>query len=256
MSRVAANLSERAGSQTVKALLAVREWILSGDLTPGERISELSVVDRIGISRTPVRAALMRLEEEGLLEAIPTGGYAVRLFTEAEILDAIEIRGTLEGLGARLAAERGQSAAALKPIRRCLAEIDDLVGVADFSSERFQAYVALNARFHRDLLALAGSATLERQLERATATPFASPSAFVMAQSTMREARAILTIAQDQHRIVVEAIENREGARAEAVMREHARVAIRNLRLALGSRAALDLVPGAALIAGRDKAPA
>ncbi len=81
--------------QTVKALLALRERILAGALRPGERISELSAVEQLGVSRTPVRAALARLEEEGLLETIPSGGYSVRSFSEADIFDAIEVRGVL-----------------------------------------------------------------------------------------------------------------------------------------------------------------
>ena len=97
--------------QTVKALLGIRELILSGELPPGARISELAVVERIGVSRTPVRAALARLQEEGLLEPIASRGYAVRAFSEVEIRDAIEVRGTLEGLAARFAAERGVTAA-------------------------------------------------------------------------------------------------------------------------------------------------
>jgi GntR family transcriptional regulator, vanillate catabolism transcriptional regulator len=69
-----------------------------------------------------------------------------------------------------------------------------------------------------------------------------------MAQSGLPEAHQILLIGQDHHRVVVEAIENREGTRAEAVMREHARLAIRNLRLALRDRAHLDRIPALALI--------
>jgi GntR family transcriptional regulator of vanillate catabolism len=67
-------------------------------------------------------------------------------------------------------------------------------------------------------------------------------------QSALPEARQILMIAQDHHRIVLDAIENREGARAEAIMREHARLAARNLRSALKNRAHLDLLPASALI--------
>ena len=69
-----------------------------------------------------------------------------------------------------------------------------------------------------------------------------------MAQSALPEAQQILLIAQDQHRIVVDAIENREGGSAEAIMREHARLAARNLRLALRNRSHLDLLPALALI--------
>ncbi|KAA9171131.1 GntR family transcriptional regulator, partial [Delftia sp. BR1] len=86
-------------SQVIKAQLQLREMILAGELPAGERIAELTVVQRLGISRTPVRAALMRLEQEGLLEAMAGGrGYRVRLFSEADVADAIELRGTLEGL--------------------------------------------------------------------------------------------------------------------------------------------------------------
>ena len=67
-------------------------------LRPGERISELQAVETTGVSRTPVRMALVRLEEEGLLEAIPSGGFMVKAFSERDILDSIELRGTLEGV--------------------------------------------------------------------------------------------------------------------------------------------------------------
>jgi GntR family transcriptional regulator of vanillate catabolism len=82
-------------SQSVAALLKLREVILSGSMPPGERLSENGVAERLGASRTPVRAALARLAEEGLLEPIPSGGFMVKAFTEREIRDAIEVRGTL-----------------------------------------------------------------------------------------------------------------------------------------------------------------
>ena len=95
------------GSQALKAQLRLRELVLAGELPPGERIAELAIVEKLGMSRTPIRSALMRLEQEGLLEALPGGGYAVRSFSERDVADAIELRGTIEGLAARLAAERG-----------------------------------------------------------------------------------------------------------------------------------------------------
>jgi GntR family transcriptional regulator of vanillate catabolism len=239
---------DRSVSQTVRAQLALRDLILSGRLRPGERISELQAVEAIGASRTPVRMALVRLEEEGLLETIPSGGFMVKSFSERDILDSIELRGTLEGLAARLAAERGVSARDLDPLRECLAEIDRLVAQDPISIDAFSAYVALNARFHALLAELSRSAPVIRQVDRACALPFASPSGFVMAQSALPEAHQILMIAQEHHRIVIDAIDNREGARAESIMREHARLAARNLRSALRTRTQLDLVPASALI--------
>jgi GntR family transcriptional regulator of vanillate catabolism len=240
--------ADRSVSQTVRAQLALRDLILSGELRPGERISELQAVETTGVSRTPVRMALVRLEEEGLLEAIPSGGFMVKAFSERDILDSIEVRGTLEGLAARFAAERGVSARDLAPLKESLAELDLLVRQDPISEEVFSAYVTMNARFHALLSDLSGSAPVIRQIDRASALPFASPSGFVMAQSALKEAHDILMIAQDHHHIVVDAIENREGARAEAVMREHARLAARNLRLALRNRIRIDLMPALSLI--------
>jgi GntR family transcriptional regulator, vanillate catabolism transcriptional regulator len=240
--------ADRSVSQTVRAQLALRDLILSGGLRPGERISELQAVETTGVSRTPVRMALVRLEEEGLLEAIPSGGFMVKAFSERDIVDSIELRGTLEGLAARLAAERGASVRDLEPLKQCLSEIDGLLRQDPLTVEAFSAYVALNARFHALLTELSRSPPVIRQIDRASALPFASPSAFVMAQSALAEARQILLIAQDHHCSVVDAIENREGSRAEAIMREHARLAVRNLRLTLRNRTHLDLLPALTLI--------
>ena len=251
MNAARADGQDRERSQTLKALLTIREMILDGALAPGERLSELSIVERTGVSRTPVRSALARLAEEGLIDAIPSGGFSVRSFGEGDIHDAIEIRGVLEGLAARFAAERGVAPARLLPIRDCLAELDELVAESALDQDDFSRYIVLNATFHRLLHGLADSPTLVREIDRACAKPFASPSGFVMAQSALPEARTVLTVAQDQHRAVIEAIENREGGRAEALMREHARVASRNLRAAMRSKQAMALVPGAMLISGR-----
>ena len=104
-------------SQTLKAQLGLRELILGGGLAPGERVPELALVERLGVSRTPVRSALVKLQAEGLLDALPGGGFVVRAFTETEVHDSIELRGTLEGLAARLAAERGVPASLLAELR-------------------------------------------------------------------------------------------------------------------------------------------
>lgn len=238
-------------SQTLSAQLRLRDLILSGELSPGERLSEPSVAERLGASRTPVRAALARLAEEGLVEAIPSGGFAVKSFAEEEIQDAIELRGTLEGHAARLAAERGAPSAVIAEMKRLIARLDEATA-PPVNLVSFTDYVALNAHFHEILAEAAGSAVLARQIGRVVALPFASPSGFVLAQAALPEAQRILTVAQEQHRAVVEAIERREGGRAEALMREHARLARRNLEMVLRDHDSLRLVPGGALIRRRN----
>ncbi len=234
-------------SAQVRAQLRLREMILAGELPGGTRIAELSIVEKLGVSRTPIRAALMRLEQEGLIESLPNGGYAVRTFSEREVSEAIELRGTVEGLAARLAAERGAAPVVLGEARECLDEVDALLRQSALDDEAFSAYVKLNERFHLLLGEMADSSLMKREMDRVNSLPFASPSAFVVVQANSPQARDMLIVAQDQHRQLIDAIERREGARAEAIMREHSRMAQRNLREALQNHN-LDQMPGVRLI--------
>ena len=236
---------EEGGSQAVKVQLKLREMVLAGELQAGSRITELALVEKLGVSRTPIRAALIRLEQEGLLQQMPSGGFAVRKFSEADVADAIELRGTIEGLAARIAAERGTSDADLERAHQCLDEIDLLLREPVLHEEAFSRYIDLNAQFHALLGDFSASPVIQRELERVGSLPFASPSGFVGVQANSPKARDMLIVAQDQHRQVMQAIAQREGARAEAVMREHSRLAQRNLREAV--RSPLHL-PGAHLI--------
>ncbi|MCJ0762772.1 GntR family transcriptional regulator [Variovorax terrae] len=245
-----AEAPEAGASQAVKTQLRLREMILAGELPGGTRIAELAIVERLGVSRTPIRAALMRLEQEGLLETLPNGGYAVRTFSERDVSEAIELRGTLEGLLARLAAERGAAAVLLGEARACLDGIDGVLRQPALNDEAFSRYVALNQRFHNLLGEMAGSAVIVRELERVARLPFASPSGFVVVQANSPQARDMLIVAQDQHRQVLDAIEHGEGSRAEAIMREHSRIAQRNLREAVRGQH-LDQMPGVRLIRKR-----
>ena len=222
-------------SQAVRAQLRLREMILAGDLPAGSRIAELTLVDKLGVSRTPIRTALMKLEQEGLLESLSNGGYAVRTFTERDVSDAIELRGTLEGLAARFAAERGCASVVLADAKVCLDLVDQLLSTDTLNDEAFSAYVAHNERFHTLLAEMTGSAVLQRELDRVSGLPFASPSGFVISQANSPQARDMLIIAQDQHRQVLSAIEQGHGSRAEAIMREHSRMAQRNLTDAMRS---------------------
>jgi GntR family transcriptional regulator, vanillate catabolism transcriptional regulator len=238
-------------SQTVRTQLRLRELILGGELKPGARIAELTLVDKLNASRTPIRMALVRLQEEGLLDALPHGGFAVKDFSEGDIHDAIELRGTLEGLAARLAAERGVPTVLLAEARDCIERIDELLAAPELSEDAFTGYVQHNGRFHELLSEMAGSDIIRRQLDRVKTLPFASPNGFVLARATGPDARDVLVVAQAQHRGVLEAIQRREGARAESLMREHARIAHHNLRQAMADHRTWLQLPGAGLVRRR-----
>ena len=242
---------DSAQSQTVRAQLRLRELVLGGELEPGQRIAEQALVERLGVSRTPIRVALARLQDEGLLAALPGGGFAVNSFSEGDVRDAIELRGTLEGLAARRAAERGVTGRLWADACDAVARIDELLAARELTEASFPIYVEQNGRLHRLLAEMAGSPIIERQIARAATLPFASPNAFVLQRTEGPAARDILVMAQAHHRGVLDAIRQREGARAEALMREHARIAQRNFEDMLHRPAAVGAIPGVSLLRRR-----
>ncbi len=235
-------------SQFDKALMGLRALVLSGEFPANSRLPEVALSERLGISRTPLRQAMAQLVDESLLERIETGGCRVVSFSMADIVDAIEMRGVIEGTAARLAAERGADPKLLVRTRDALAALDEAVGGP--GELDFDSYVHHNAHFHALIGSLAGSAVVMREVERASRLPLASPSAFLQGQELIPDFRASLRLGQAQHWAIFEAIENREGARAEAMMREHARLARRNLDFVTRTKPNLiDKVPGLALVA-------
>jgi len=237
-----------SGTHSMRALIELRKRILSGELPGGTRLFEVPLAEQLSISRTPVREAMSRLAEEGLLDRARGGGFVVRTFGFADVVDAIELRGVLEGTAARLAAERGVRPEALSHIKQIVSRLDGCFGGQPGEMD-FDTYSELNAQFHVALSELAGSEIIRREVQRATRLPFASPSAFLPNKADIAAFRRSLNIAQHQHWAIVEAIEAREGARAEALAREHARTARRNLDYVMvEDRSLIEHVPGLALV--------
>jgi GntR family transcriptional regulator of vanillate catabolism len=212
--------------------MGLREMVLRGDFKGGQRIAEVPLCHRLGVSRTPARLALETLAHEGLLEPTGSGGFRARQFTVRDIWDAIEARGVLEGAAARLAAERLVDSREIEPIRRISDVIDQLVAPSlaqnrPPSTDEMLRYGELNGAFHTAVVELAKSPMLQWSLERIQSIPFATPTNVVLSRSAEGT-----IIAQAQHRAILDAIRNREGARAESLAREHARFARENLELA------------------------
>lgn len=233
-------------AQFTRALIELRSLVLNGTYPAGARLRETELAERLGLSRTPLRQAMDRLVDEGLLERIDTGGCRVASFAIEDIIDAIELRGVLEGTAARLAAERGVLPDLAQQMETVLAALDVAVG----PELDFKAYVPLNEEFHDLLARLAGSSIVAREVARASRLPAASPTAFMQGHDVIVVFRDSLRRAQRQHRAIFEAILAREGARAEALTREHARLARVNLEYVMREDPALaEMVPGLALVA-------
>ncbi|MBF22976.1 GntR family transcriptional regulator [Neopusillimonas maritima] len=228
-------------SQTLKAVLGLRGLIVDGVMRAGERVSETFLAREFGVSRTPARMALMQLKEEGLIEPLSSGGFVVSGFSMRDVSETIEIRGTLEGLAARYAAERGVSLEILDALDDCVKKLDTVVSTLE-RAEDLDAYVELNDRFHELLVDASQSTMLKRSLERVLTLPFAAPNAFVKSSQTdFPGIKAILQHSNEQHRAVAEAIRAREGTRAQFMSVEHSRSAWKYLRLALAGQATWEM---------------
>jgi GntR family transcriptional regulator, vanillate catabolism transcriptional regulator len=232
-------------SQTARAFFSLRESLIRGEFGPGERMAELPLVAKLGVSRTPIRLALERLAHMGLLDISGSGGFTVRGYTATEALEAIEIRGVLEGTAARLAAERLVDSAEVGTVRSLGEKMERLDRL---TLDSFGHYMDLNEAFHAAIIDLAKSAMLTRALQHAVSLPFASPSAMVFPTSGLANADAVLALAKEHHRGIVEAITRRQGTRAEYLAREHAFIGRRVLTDALSDGETLSRIPGASLI--------
>jgi GntR family transcriptional regulator of vanillate catabolism len=244
----ASKTKTRGGSQTGRATLVLREMLLEGHFQPGERIREVPLALELGVSRIPLRLVLERLAHEGLLVVRPTRGFVVQHFSTADIYDAIELRGLLEGMAARLTAEKAQGPADTAKLQSFHNDLVRVVRPRKLTLECLEQFMELNGKFHAEILRLSDCRMLERAMEHVCSLPFASPSAFVRRQYLAPESWDLFHIAVDQHQGILDAIMNREAARAETLAREHARVARRNLDSALKNGEIAKFVPGMKLI--------
>jgi GntR family transcriptional regulator of vanillate catabolism len=236
---------------TVTARL--REMILAGELTPGERLLEIPFAQRLGGSRTPLRLALGELEKEGLVERLPTRGFRVREFPMAQVTNAIDVRGVLEGMAARLVAERGLDAATRGVLEQCLAEGHALTTPPSGGTIDPIRWAAINARFHGAMVQAARNPALTSALEHNERIPMAGAAAVYFNSAVQELAYPLVRRAQEDHVSIVEALIRREGTRVEALLREHAYRSRENKRLLLPlmqQRCGTPAAPGLALVVG------
>jgi GntR family transcriptional regulator of vanillate catabolism len=208
-------------TRTASVVARLRDLVLSGAIPAGERIVELNFAPRLGASRTPLRLALAELEREGLVERLPRRGYRVRSFTIDDVANAVDVRGTLEGMAARVVAERGLTADEETQLQQCIDEGERLVhgrgGRVD--PER---WAGMNARFHRVLVEGSANNALIRAVAQNDQVPLAAASAIAFSAALRGDVLARMRRAHDDHVGIFEALHRRESGRAESLLREHA----------------------------------
>jgi GntR family transcriptional regulator of vanillate catabolism len=215
----------------------IRELIVEGALTPGTRVAEAALAERLGVSRTPVRNALPALATEGLLEPAGKRGYAVRNFTVEDSYRATEIRCVLEGYAARELAARSDRGPIVDELREILREGDAIFSKGYVVKDDEDAYAAMNGRFHDVIVSGAQDPLLGDLIHRVYSVPFVAPSVVAFKRIPLDEIYPILMSGNHQHHAIVDAIEAGQPDVAETLMRGHSSPARRSLGLE-GGRAA------------------
>ncbi|MBN0989114.1 GntR family transcriptional regulator [Amphritea pacifica] len=213
--------------QGQRVILSLRQMIVNGDLAAGERLREESLAERLGVSRTPIRVALKLLAQEGLLQTVGARGYAVRQISTEEIRNAVDVRGVLEGMAARLLAEAGLTESIRDTLKQCLDQGDQLFSRGAIDEGDVVTFHDLNMTFHNTIIDNCGNGAVKSAIMLNDHIPFASVHSIAIDSSAMDREYLRLTFANVQHHLVYDALINRQGTRAESLMREHANAALR-----------------------------
>lgn len=200
-------------SQLIVRLL--REGILEGEYSGGTHMNEIELAAALGVSRTPIRAALSILAAEGLLHYTPNSGFVVQKFTSSDIEAIFDVRATLSGMAARLAAQRGLSAEALEKLHALVAQAKGIIDHREWTPEVRQAWQDHNERFHGLILSSAGNSYLEMALRRTRDIPVLKEIRFRWIDPDQ------LNRNHYDHVQIVDALERRQQERAEYLTREH-----------------------------------
>jgi GntR family transcriptional regulator, vanillate catabolism transcriptional regulator len=207
-----------------RVIVRIREMILHGDLLPGQRVREVELAATLGVSRTPVREALPLLAQEGILIQLDTRGFVVREFTSKEIMDAIDVRGVLEGFAARTLAEQGPPRRLVQSLHDCLREGDEIFSKRHLIESDEDRYGEMNKQFHSLIVQGAGSKVVAEAIERNNRVPFAAAHAIAFDRVDLQHMYDFLWYAHRQHHAIVDALEGGQAVRVAALMFEHAYV--------------------------------
>jgi DNA-binding GntR family transcriptional regulator len=187
----------------------IRQAIVDGRLPPGRRLKEEELARELGISRTPVREALLMLLAEGLVDVAPNRGAAVRSHSAQDLDDLYQLRAVLEGYATRRAATR-LSDEAIGGLRESCERFDGLLDAPTDMTE----LVRENLVFHQTILDNAGSARLASMVRQVIELPLVYRSYVWYSPAQQR-------ISAHYHRQITRALEGRDADRAELIMKEH-----------------------------------
>lgn len=197
-----------SGSLRVKVFNLLESAIINGEYCDGDSLNEIKLSQTLGVSRTPVREALMQLELEGLVKTIPNKGATVTGFSLKDILDIYTIRIEVEGLASKLCAENITDDE--------IKALEKIVDLQEFYMSKFDTSLLwqLDGEFHKIIYECSKNRPLKSML-----TSYHNYIQRARDMSMRAKGRAEKTIAE--HRAILNAIENHDGALAAKLTTEH-----------------------------------
>ncbi|MGB6117696.1 MAG: FCD domain-containing protein [Mesorhizobium sp.] len=187
---------------------SISTMILRGDLAPGQKLVEMDLAARLGVSRGPVREALLGLEEAGLIRMEKNRGVFVREITAREAAELYEVRASLESLAGRTLASRLTSA----HVKELRARVDEMIRSVEKSD--FDTYFPQNIRFHDVIVEFSGNAKLLSVYRRVI------NEMNLMRRFEVQKSRA-LDISVAEHGKIVDALESGDKDAVTAAIESH-----------------------------------
>lgn len=186
----------------------LKNTIVKGDMTPGTRLIESRLAEKLGISRTPVREAIHKLEREGYLNKLPRGGFIVLGLSRDDVEETFGIRSVLESYAARLAAEK-HCKADLKPLENKIKVYQKHLDCRDL-----KALPDINTEFHDLLYALSKSPKLIHMINNLR------DQIYRFRQLILRDEK-LARISNEDHKDMLERIRQRDAGGVECLVRDH-----------------------------------
>lgn len=210
----------------------IRNDIVLGKYAEGERLSETKLCEKHKVSRTPVRLALRFLESEGVIQRGEGRGYRVQIPTVADILQAVQVRGHLESLAARLMAQAQDREDHLPKMASAIETIEELLEPGRVDEPLIHKMRAQNKIFHSTILDACGNDYVSLTCKQIRHLPMLAVGSMVFDRRVLDTPERMesglfrLRIGNAQHQVIYDAIKSGDAIRAESMMREHANIMI------------------------------
>lgn len=206
----------------------IRNDIIHGVYTEGERLSEAMLCDAHGVSRTPVRLALRILEREGVIARGEGRGYTIQTPTIADIRQAVQVRGHLESLAARLLAMSPDRAAHLPDMERAIDTMDAMIESGCLNEPNIRQMQGGNELFHTTILESCGNQYVAYACKQLSHLPMLTTGTMVFDRAVLQSDKDMerglfrLRIGNAQHKVIYDAVRKGDPVRAQGMMSEHA----------------------------------